>query len=513
MEEVVMSKPRLVGLILGPILFIIMLLVPPPQGMDLPAWRIAASTVLMAIWWITEAIPIPATALLPILLYPVLGVFPISQVTAAYGNHIIYLFIGGFFMAVSMEHWGLHRRIALKLIKKIGMSPDLIILAFMLATWFLSMWISNTATTLMMVPITISILKEIVILQPQNIEQKGYEKQSSFAIALLLGIAYSASIGGIATLIGTPPNTVMAGLMSKMFQVEINFAQWMLFAFPLSLMLLFVAWFFLTKVLYKSKGYSLNIGSFIDEEIKKLAKMNQGEKNTLVVLSIAVILWLTRGFFKYIPNEAFVYSTRYINDSVVAIAGALALFIIPVNLKKGEFTLSWETAVKIPWGIVLLFGGGFALAQGFSKTGLALWIASNLSALDTIPVFLFIFTMVLLLNFLTEITSNTATATMMIPILAATAIAMNIHPFILIFTGTVSTSFAFMLPIATPPNAIVFGSHYLQIKHMVRSGIWLNVISTILLSIFAYYLLPLIFNFDINVPPDWVRFFAEYSKT
>ncbi len=507
-----MTKGSLTGLILGPVLFFIMLLLPAPEGMDIAAWRVAASTVLMAIWWISEAIPIPATSLLPIVLYPALGVFPVSQVTASYGNHIIYLFIGGFFMAVSMEHWGLHRRIALKLIRKIGISPDLIILAFMLSTWFLSMWISNTATTLMMIPICVSILKEVVGLQPEQLGDKNAKEKSSFAVALVLGIAYSASIGGVATLIGTPPNTVMAGLMKEMFQVDVNFAQWLLFALPLSLIVLFTAWFLLTRLFHNSKDFSLNIDTFIDEEIKKLGTMNRGEKNTTIVLSVAILMWLSRGFLKYLPYEEFVHSIRYINDSVISIAGALALFILPVNLKKGEFTLNWKFAVKIPWGIVLLFGGGFALAGGFSKTNLALWIAEQLTVLNTIPLLLFIFILVLLLNFLTEITSNTATATMMIPILAAMAIAMKVHPFILVFSGTVATSFAFMLPVATPPNAIAFASHYIQIKQMVRCGIWLNIISTILLSILAYIFLPIIFQFEIHSQPDFISFFTEYNK-
>ncbi len=504
------SMRQKMGLFTAPILFILILLLPVPEGMKPGAMSVAAITVLMAIFWITEAIPMPATALLPIVLFPLLGVMKSSAATAPYANQLIYLFMGGFFIAVTMEKWNLHRRIALNIINKVGTSPNRIILGFMVATALLSSFISNTATAMMMVPIAIAIVSQITHVSPSTLSS-GEGSNHRIAVALMLGIAWSASIGGMATIIGTPPNIVMVGQVEKLYNVNIGFLQWMTFGVPLSFILLVFAWFLITKVLFKINEIdSSGVDELIDEELEKLGKTTKEEKLIIFVGLTVGLLWIARGIIasamKY--NEGlknFILDVfpqfSMVHDATIGILGALMLFIIPSNLKKGIFLLDWQTAVKIPWSIVLLFGGGLALAAGFQATGLTEYIASGLTGLEGLSMVVFILVVVALTVFLTEVTSNTATATLLVPIMGATALAIGIHPFGPIIGACVAASCAFMLPVATPPNAVVFGSGCVTIPQMSRSGLYLNLISTFIITLAITYLLPLIWKIDLTQIP------------
>jgi sodium-dependent dicarboxylate transporter 2/3/5 len=470
------------GLLLGPMLFVLIMLLPLPAGMTPQGLRVAAVAVLMAVWWITEAIPIPATALLPIVLFPVLGVLTGSEVTATYANHLIYLFLGGFLIAVTMEKWNLHHRIALQTIRLVGVTPQRMVLGFMLATAFLSMWISNTAATMMMVTIALAVIKEV------ERDVRHVSGEFWFGTVLMLGIAYAASIGGIATLIGTPPNAIFAGVIENTYGINISFLDWMVFALPLSLFMLCLTWLYLTRVLFTQADICLpGGGALINEQLARLGPMSRQEKIVAAVFCLVAALWILRGLYQ--PA-----SLAMVKDSTIAIAGALLLFMIPVDLKKGEFLLDWKTAVTIPWDIIILFGGGFALAQGFSEAGLTRWLAEQLSVLQGVHNILIIAAVALLVVFLTEVTSNTATASLLLPVMGALASAIDMNPLEMMVTAVVATSFAFMLPVATPPNAIAYSSRYITIPQMVAAGFRLNLIGVVIITGFVYFLLPAIWG-------------------
>lgn len=475
------TKQR-IGLVLGPLAFIYLLFFFHPEGLSDAANAILASTVWVAIWWITEALHIAVTALLPIVLFPLTGGLSLDETTASYGHKYIFLFIGGFMIAIAIEKWNLHRRIALSIINIVGTNIVNIILGFMIATAFLSMWISNTATAVMMLPIGVAIVKQLYD-NPATVENENL----IFGKALMLAIAYSCSIGGMATLIGTPPNLVLAGVVQKTMGIEITFLQWFIFAFPFTVVLLLICWFYLTRVAFKFKQREFPGGS---EEIRKqleaLGLMSKEEKIVLAVFICTALAWITRSFLieRWIPA---------IDDTIIAIFFAIVLFILPSGKKK-ENILLWRDAVKLPWGILLLYGGGMALALGFESSGLALFLGQHLIVLKTIPFILLLLVLITFVNFLTEITSNLATTAMLLPVLVSLAPVIGIHPYYLMISATVAASCAFMLPVATPPNAVVFGSGYLKIEDMVVKGIWMNIISIILLALLVYFLLPLVFN-------------------
>ena len=479
-----LSRRQITGLWLGPLLFLLMLLMPTPEGMSPDGQKAAAVTLLMATLWITEAIPIPATALIPIALFPLLGVMPATKVTASYANHLIYLFMGGFLIAMAIERWQLHKRIALHTIRLVGVTPERVLLGFMLATAFLSCWISNTATAMLMVTIGMAVLRQLV--PGQEDDSSGEPTPNWFGIALMLGIAYAASIGGVATLIGTPPNAILAGVLEKQYGYAIGFAQWMLFAAPLSLAMLFITWWFLTRVAFRqtmSKGLSGGRG-VIREQLAELGPMSRQEKRVLMVFALVVATWLLRGLLTDIP------ALSLITDSSVAILGALLLFVIPADLSKGQFLLDWKTAVRIPWDIIILFGGGFALASGFASSGLTEWLGQQLTLLQGANLVLLVFTVVLLVIFMTEVTSNTATASLLLPVMSGFALAANVAPLALMAGAALAASFAFMLPVATPPNAIVFASRQVTIPQMARVGVWLNLVGAVLITGFISLALP-----------------------
>jgi len=475
---------KFIFLVLGPLLFIVFQFCGTPKGIPENAYDMLCITLWMAIWWITEVIPIGVTALLPIILFPLTGALDLSETTESFGHKYIFLYMGGFLLAIAIEKWNLHKRMALNIIKLIGTNISLIILGFMVATAFLSMWISNTATAVMMLPIGMSIVSQL----HDNPQTEENENQL-FGKALMLGIAYSASIGGMATLIGTPPNLVFAGFVEETFNVEISFWQWTKFGLPISIILLAISWIYLTRFAFKFQQKEFPGGK---QEINKLlasiGPMKMEEKIVLAVFIITAFCWITRSFLlqKIIPT---------IDDTIIALTAGILLFIIPsTNLR--EPLIKWEEAVKMPWGIILLFGGGMALAKGFEVTGLANWLGTRMTSLQGVSLLVLLFIIIASVNFITEVTSNLATTAMLLPILYPLAITMNVNPYLLMVATTLSASCAFMLPVATPPNAIVFGSGYLKISDMIKAGIWMNIISILILTIIVYLLLPLIWGFD-----------------
>ena len=472
------NKSQKIGIYLGPIFFLVILLLPTPEGMSESAQIVAATAVLMATWWISEALPFAMTALIPICLFPVFDVMAVNQVSPAYANQIIFLFMSGFIFALCIERWHLHKRIALHTIQSFGFSYQKILLGFMVSTAFLSMWVSNTATTLMMIPIAIAVATR---LEPDN------KSENSFSLSLLLGIAYSASIGGVATLIGTPPNAILAGMLEQQTGISIGFFDWMLFALPLAIVFLFIAWFYLNFMMKKVLGNTAQSKGkeILQQELKKLSPLSREEKLVIGVFSTVCFFWVVRGF---IDLELF----RNIKDSTIGMLGAILLFVLPA--KNGtQRLMDWQTTKKLPWEILILFGGGFALASGFEHTELTQWLALKFSFFQGISLVIIIFTIVLFVIFLTEITSNTATATLLIPLMIALSQSLDVSPLMLATAVAIATSYAFMLPVATPPNAIVFSSGRVPIQKMARTGFWLNVIGSFLITLFVTMLLPLIF--------------------
>ncbi|WP_422123573.1 SLC13 family permease [Planococcus sp. X10-3] len=492
------NTAQLIGLFLGPLLFVLTLLFVNPDGLPPEAKGILASTIWIATWWITEAIPIPATSLLPIILFPITNGLDIGATTSAYGNDIIFLFMGGFMIALTMEKWNLHRRIALTIISLIGTNIQRIVLGFMVATGFLSMWISNTATAMIMVPIGLSIIYHVSDELKDDPSIDTSKENFGFGKALMLGIAYSASLGGLATLIGTPPNTLLAGAVNEIYGIEITFAQWMLFGVPLAWTFIFIAWFYLIKVAYPQKLKHLPGGNaVIREEKTKLGIASYEEKIVFTVFVLVALAWISRSFVldAIAPN-------LQVTDAMVGLIAAIILFIIPSKNKRGENLLDWATAVKLPWGILLLFGGGLSIAAGFTTSGLSQWIGSQLTGLQGVPVLVVLLAVATLVLFLTEITSNTATASMMFPIMASLSVALGVHPYALLVTAAVVASCAFMLPVATPPNAVVFGSGYLSISNMAKAGLALNIFGIFFVGLAVYYFLPLVWGIDLMYLPE-----------
>jgi len=471
-----------IGLLLGPIMFVVILLFFHPEGLNKEANAILASAIWVAIWWITEALDIAVTALLPIVLFPLSGGLTLTETTASYGHKYIFLFIGGFVLAIAIEKWSLHKRIALTIIKIVGTNVVHIILGFMVATAFLSMWISNTATAVMILPVGMAIVLQLKD-NPDTVDNENL----IFGKALMLAIAYSASIGGMATLIGTPPNLVLAGVVQESYGIEITFSQWFSFGFPISLLFLSIAYFYLTRVAFKFKQKEFPGGSGeIKRQLKALGKVSFEEKMIFAVFILTAFAWITRSFLlqQFIPA---------IDDTIIAMCAAFLLFLLPSS-KKGRPILNWNDAIKLPWGILLLFGGGMALAMGFEASGLALWIGEQFQSLGAIPLILLLLILIAAVNFITEVTSNLATTAMLLPVLVSLASAIGVHPYFLLVGATVAASCAFMLPVATPPNAVVFGSGYLKIEDMVKKGFWMNIISIVLLTLIIYYILPLLWD-------------------
>ncbi|KPL02605.1 MAG: hypothetical protein AMJ90_05290 [candidate division Zixibacteria bacterium SM23_73_2] len=510
------STRQKIGLFLGIFLFVLMLFIPSPEGMSPSAQRMGAVVLLMATWWITEALPIAVTSLLPIPLYPLLGIMNSSEVTPNYTDHLVFLFLGGFIIALAIQKWELHKRIALHIIKFIGTSPQRLVLGFMCATAFLSMWISNTATTMLMLPIVMAVVVQL----SEGREDENFIKLK-FGLVMMLAIAYGANAGGVGTLIGTPPNVIFAGFVKKLFPEapEVTFLQWMKIGIPVVLLFLPVAWFYLCNFASGVKLKNLNIvqaEDVIGEQIKKLGKMNSGEKWVLVIFTLTALLWIFRkpldlGILEIPGWSSFLGEPKFISDATVAVFMALLLFLIPVKKekagkKKTSFLMDWHTAEKgVPWGVLLLFGGGFALASGMDTTGLSRWIAGKLQTFAGVPPILMIPLICLSFTFLSEITSNTAMSAMMMPVLASTAVGAGMHPFLLMIPATLSNSYAYMMPVGTPPNAIVFGSGWVTIPRMARAGFFMNLLGAVIITLVVYFIAVPVFGINFGEIPLWVK--------
>ena len=479
--------------LMGPILFLATLLFYHPEGLSVQANAVLSCTLWVAVWWIFEVVPISVTALLPIVLFPLTGALDITETTASYGHKYVFLYMGGFLMAIAIEKWNLHKRMALTIINLVGTGISRIILGFMIATALLSMWISNTATSVMMLPIGMAIISQL-----KDHPDTPEDEHLLFGKSLMLAIAYSASIGGIATLIGTPPNLVLAGVVEELYGIEITFTQWLKFGLPISMMLLLTCWYYLTRFAFKINFQEFPGGKKeINRLLTNLGKISREEKIVLAVFLTTAFLWISRSVFltQILPA---------LDDTIIAMTAGIAMFLLPA--KKGHRRiLTWEEAVKLPWGIIILFGGGMALASGFQDSGLALWLGSKLTLLQGLKLVIILLVVVTAVNFLTEITSNLATTAMLLPVLSPMALTLNVHPYLFLVGATVAASCAFMLPVATPPNSVVFGSGYLRIPDMVKTGIWMNLFSIIIVLMMVYFVLPIIWNFEPNDFPDFFK--------
>jgi sodium-dependent dicarboxylate transporter 2/3/5 len=491
------SSVQWVGLLLAPCLAALATLLLPEvyentQGETVPfsqAGRVTVGVgVWMAVWWMTEAIPIYATALLPLALFPLFGAASSKAAAAPYGHELIFLFMGGFILALSMERWGLHRRIAFFALRCVGTSPNRIIGAFMVVSAGLSMWVSNTATAIMMLPVALSVIGLSQADEGERGPAPGEDSlaQRNFALCLLLGIAYGCSIGGIGTLIGTPPNLFLASYAASELGREISFALWMGIGLPLVLCFLPLAWLLLTRVMYPVRLRSIEGGHALTREAyASFGPMNAGERWTLAVFVVTAGLWVTRPLLSDLSIGG-AKPLAGLSDSAVAILAAITLFVIPVERAKRRFVMNWETAVKLPWGLLVLFGGGLSLAAAIRQNGVGELLGSQVSALAGVPSLVLVLGVVTLMIFLTELTSNTATAASLIPIFAALAPGLGVSPLLLAVPAAIGASCAFMLPVATPPNAIVFGSGHVTIPQMSRAGLWLNLLGIVLITLLTY---------------------------
>ncbi|WP_417450879.1 SLC13 family permease [Kordiimonas sp.] len=476
-----------IGLIAGPIVFFALLFSPTPDGLNDAAWSTVAVAALMACWWATEAIPVPATSLLPLVLLPVLGITTSKEASWPYAEPVIFLLLGGFLAAMGMQRWNLHRRIALLILSRVGDHPAALIGGFMAASAILSMWISNTATTLMIIPIAITVADTIL-----REKATGHR----FTIALLIGCAWSASIGGLGTYIGTPPNLFVKGFIMQETGREILFLEWMAFAIPVVAVMVPLAWLVLTKICFPFRADMVRGGQdVVQAELTAMGAITTPEKRVAVIMATMALMWSFRQVLvEFEPLTTLLPFMANLSDMHIAVAAGLAMFLVPAGSPlKGEALLNWGTAVTLPWGVILLFGGGLSLAAAIKATGLAIWAGEAMSGLATAHLFVIMLAIVALVIFLTELTSNTATTAALVPVLGALATTANIDPIMLAAPTAMAASCAFMLPVATGPNAVVFSTGHIHVPDMVRAGLWLNILGTFVVTTICFLLLPLIF--------------------
>ncbi|MCB1984344.1 MAG: DASS family sodium-coupled anion symporter [Burkholderiales bacterium] len=482
------TKPKQIGLILGVGFLVMTIISPAPAEMSESAWRTTGVALLLAIWWATEVLPIPVTSLLPILLFPALGIMSMEDSTAPYAAPAIFLLLGGFIIAKGLEKWNLHRRIALNILVRVGNSPSGIIGGFMGTTALISMWISNTASTLMMIPIAMSLAGEMV--------KDEVEQHRKFILCLILGIAYSASIGGLGTIIGTPPNLFVVSFMKQNYGIDISFVQWMIFGVPVVIVMTALAWWVLTKWAFSFDLHGEQISkAVIDEELRKLGKLTQPERRITYVFAFIAMAWVLR-----VPVQEQFEILLWLNDAMIAVGGAVLMFVIPAGQKTPSAQemetalMDWDSASKIPWGVLLLFGGGLSLADAIKDTGLAAWIGAGLSGLPHLDLILMMFVLVTLVIFLTELTSNTATTATLLPILGVLAVSSGIDPMLLFAPTALAASCAFMLPVATAPNAVVYSTGQVTISQMASAGLKLNLVAIVVVTGLSYALIPWVFG-------------------
>lgn len=469
------KHPRAVGLLVALGAFVLLLVLPAPTGMSPEAWRVTAVAVLMAVLWVTEALPLAATSLVPLVAFPLLGIARAKDAAAPYADPLIFLFLGGFVLGLGLQRWNLHRRIALAIVGRLGTSPARLVGGFLLATAFLSMWVSNTATAVMMLPVALSVIG----LVEGAADGGSAGERRNLAVGLLLAVAYGASIGGLATLIGTPPNALLAAYMARTHGVEVGFAQWMALGVPLSLVMLALAWVLLAKVMYPvAAGAVAGAEEAVGREARGLGPLSGPELRVGLIFLLTALAWVFRPLVAdYVPG---------LDDTVIAIAAALALFALPSGAPGGGRLLDWGAAREVPWGVLLLFGGGLSLAAAIADSGLAEWLGALIQGLGGLPTVLVVLAATLAIIFLTELTSNTATAAAFLPLVGSAAVGLGLDPFLLAVPVALAASCAFMLPVATPPNAIVYGSGHLAIADMARVGLWLNLLGTLVITAATY---------------------------
>ncbi len=469
------------GLFLGPILFFIILNL-PFELVSAQGDKVIAVAVWMVVWWITEATSISVTALLPLLLFPLLKIMSVGDVGANYGSPIIFLFFGGFVLALALEKVNLHKRIALSIIRITGTTPNKVVLGFMIATAALSMWISNTATTVVMLPIAMSVINLLV-----NDEDGFTKSDRNFALSVMLGIAFSANAGGIATVIGTPPNSVMIGLLENEYNIEISFLKWMVIGLPFSIIMITIIYLVMVKVMFPNKHLKFTASKeLIQTELQKLGAVSGKEKMVLAIFGVTVFLWI----FRTVINE--LLPDLKLNDTIISMLGAIAMFAVPYNLKKGDFIIQWKDTSKLAWGILILFGGGLALAKGMAVSGIVDMVSGAIAESDISILFTAVL-LIFLMLFMTELMSNVALVAVLAPVVAGIAIGLDIPILYLLIPVTMASSCAFMLPMATPPNAIVFASGYIKVHEMARVGVILNLIAVGLLVLLFQFVIPLLF--------------------
>ncbi len=485
-EQVAASENRqtfkTVGRILGPFVFLVMLASNESQSVMNPvAWKTAGVGLWMAIWWASEAIPVPVTAFLPLVLFEPLQITSLKSAAAAYANPIIYLFLGGFMMALALERWNLHRRISLAILERTGTDGRRLVGGFMLVCALLSMWMTNTSTTMMLLPIVLSVIAVI----HENVSDLSEKNRNNFQIAMLLGLAYAASIGGLATLIGTPPNAFLIGYLAENYQIEISFARWMAVGIPLTVIMLPVAWILLTRVLFPiSIPENAAVSAHLQSLRSELGPMTPAEKRVAVIFGAVVLCWMLR---RPLINEL---GLTGVSDAGIVMFAAIALFLIPSGNEKGTPLMTWDYVSRLPWGVLILFGGGLSLAAAVSGSGLALWLGQSLAPLNALGIVVLVVAACALVIFLTELTSNLATTATLLPVMGAIAVQAGLPPLILTVPITIAASCAFMLPVATPPNAIVFSTGQVSIGQMAKAGIWLNLFGIVFVSLIALYVAP-----------------------
>lgn len=458
-----------------------MLLADPPAGLTAAGWATAAATVWMATWWATEAVPIAVTALLPIACFPMLDIVNIVDATAPYANKVIYLFLGGFVVAFAMQRWNLHRRIALNILQHVGGSGRLLVGGFLFSSALISMWVMNTSTTMMLTPVAISVIG-VIHASIRELDDRGRE---DFQYALLLAVAYGATIGGMTTLVGTLPNAMLAAFMLESYGTTINFADWMMVGVPLAIVILPIIWIVLTRLVFDVSFKTSGEGRAELRRLRdELGDIRTPEIRIAIVAAVMIVAWVGRPLWIQLPGLA------ALDDTIIAIAGAVAMFVIPSGDKDDPLLLRWEYAERLPWGVILLFGGGLSLANAFIVTGLAEWIGVELQGIGTLPLIVIVMSVATLIIFLTELTSNTATVATFLPVAGAVAIQSGYDPIVLAVPVTLAASCAFMLPVATPPNAIVFGSGLLTIPKMMRAGFAINIVGILVVTMAAMILAP-----------------------
>lgn len=492
------GRRQTLGLVAGVGAFALLQLSAAPSGLSPAGWDAAAVAALVAIWWIFEAIPLSATALLPLVLFPLLDVLPIREAARPYANPIILLMLGGFIIALGMQRWGLHKRIALTLVSWVGTRPANLVGGFMLASALVSMWVFNTTTAVMMLPIALSVVEFVRQRSAGDAEREA--QASRFATALMIGIAYGATVGGMGTLIGTAPNAVLAGFMAETYGFDVSFASWMMVGVPMVVLLLPLLWWILVRI-----AFPLRMGSVpgqaevIAEELRALGPMSRGERIVAAVVGVTATLWVFRPLIdNALPGIA-------LNDTSIAIFGGLLLFVIPVDLKRGVFALDGDWARELPWGVVLLFGGGLALAAGIKGSGLAIWIGGATSTLAGLPTLAVLFTVIAIIILLTELTSNTATTATFLPVVAGVAVGIGENPLLFVFPAVMAANCAFMMPVATPPNAVIFASGLVDIGQFIRAGIYGNLAGAALTTLAAYTVVRWVFGVEIGVVPNWAQ--------